>query len=915
MVDEAGKREEEKFDFTSEGESLGYISLDQARVLALRTGTESPGDYGPSYRDVQMAFQVVEAQETEDHYIVTLSIRPPGEFVGSPGREQFFVEKEGTVRLRQILNLPVATKRWIGFPSVLLGLVVAAGALVGILFATGILPPSSSPALPLDPGASASAVNTALVPDAPTQLESPSGQVNIQLGVGAVDIAGLLWYQQLVPDQVPELPEGYLISDKVFDVSITGIEGAFVRPTSLLRPITISVRLSAEDAALAGGVDSNVVLQRFQQSDNRWEALDTTVDFRSSIARAQVSSLSIFALTIKTPEPGDTPVPVLTPTSAPQVAGLPTEPIPTSQIGPSPVPTPTTVPTPATEPTPTRAPIPTPSPEPIPAFTAVPSPTPTPVPTSTPTPVPTSTPAPVPTPTATPRPTSTPAPTPIPAPSPTPVPVVTIKTTSVSREDSPLGLRAGYGSVSSIRLSTLRPQNLDAPAAEGTGYYGLIPVGTDNNLGVMVDVISVDESGILGTAYFGTFGDGSLANAQEHLFFGRANSDEIIILLEYGQESEFVSFRADVYGEPVPTRASVPVEGPSPTPTPVLGGSATIASDDWSASIWANLYISTLYIGQVPGTSTYFLIDSAGSGRFDTPQTRVFHDVDHDGFIFDEVTGEVQTSPNARIIVGEQAWELVSISPSGREVRLSPAGKGTLSGKVQTFVGAQDIAGATVQVWPGPFETVSESDGSYRLDVHSGDVWKMLVKKKGYVPFNFYGAVASERRERGSGTGNILIRRASSSTYNVELAEIPEVLSGTARFGNWGSFHGALGLAIADETAGDFRYQVYQDLEYTSEDRRRLEQGLEIQGTFKTFAQICACYDGQRGVVELGDYGSRELELLPIPPIGYVVQRNLEIKPGYVYVSKAREGLEGRFLVFRVDSISEESATITYLFR
>ena len=35
MAEDQGK-EEEKFDFTPEGEAVGYISLDQARVLAMR---------------------------------------------------------------------------------------------------------------------------------------------------------------------------------------------------------------------------------------------------------------------------------------------------------------------------------------------------------------------------------------------------------------------------------------------------------------------------------------------------------------------------------------------------------------------------------------------------------------------------------------------------------------------------------------------------------------------------------------------------------------------------------------------------------------------------------------------------------------------------------------------------------------
>ena len=35
MAQDEGKKEEEKFDFTSEGEAVNYISLDQARVLAI----------------------------------------------------------------------------------------------------------------------------------------------------------------------------------------------------------------------------------------------------------------------------------------------------------------------------------------------------------------------------------------------------------------------------------------------------------------------------------------------------------------------------------------------------------------------------------------------------------------------------------------------------------------------------------------------------------------------------------------------------------------------------------------------------------------------------------------------------------------------------------------------------------------
>ena len=111
MAEDEGKKEEEKFDFTPEGESLGYISLDQARVLAMSTARDAPGDYGGVFQGASMAFAVTEAEETEDYYVISLSFRPQGRFSGTRGQEQFFIEKEGTVAHRQVLDLPRPERR------------------------------------------------------------------------------------------------------------------------------------------------------------------------------------------------------------------------------------------------------------------------------------------------------------------------------------------------------------------------------------------------------------------------------------------------------------------------------------------------------------------------------------------------------------------------------------------------------------------------------------------------------------------------------------------------------------------------------------------------------------------------------------------------------------------------------------
>ena len=136
MAEDSGDKED-KFDaFTAAGESLGYISRDQAQVLAMSTARETPGAYGASFVDVPMAFEVVNAEDTEDHYVITLSFRPQGQFSGNPGQEQFFIEKEGTVAHRQVLSVPSRRRRLPLLPTAI-GLVIVAAIAVGGAFAGG----------------------------------------------------------------------------------------------------------------------------------------------------------------------------------------------------------------------------------------------------------------------------------------------------------------------------------------------------------------------------------------------------------------------------------------------------------------------------------------------------------------------------------------------------------------------------------------------------------------------------------------------------------------------------------------------------------------------------------------------------------------------------------------------------------
>ena len=76
MVEDEGKKEEPKVEFDSAGEAIAYISLDQARVLALQHALGNRDFYGRRYARWDLVWAVTSAEETEDYHEVRLSYRP-----------------------------------------------------------------------------------------------------------------------------------------------------------------------------------------------------------------------------------------------------------------------------------------------------------------------------------------------------------------------------------------------------------------------------------------------------------------------------------------------------------------------------------------------------------------------------------------------------------------------------------------------------------------------------------------------------------------------------------------------------------------------------------------------------------------------------------------------------------------------
>ena len=136
------EREEDKLDaFTPEAEALGYISLEQARVLAIQHARDNREIYGSRYAATELVWEVISFKAGEDYYEILLSYRPAGRFRGVPGVEKITIDKTGSIELRMVLDEPSEPARKLPPPPLLAaaGLLVIVGIVLGVLFGVGII--------------------------------------------------------------------------------------------------------------------------------------------------------------------------------------------------------------------------------------------------------------------------------------------------------------------------------------------------------------------------------------------------------------------------------------------------------------------------------------------------------------------------------------------------------------------------------------------------------------------------------------------------------------------------------------------------------------------------------------------------------------------------------------------------------
>ena len=134
MAEEQGSPEEEQPESQRPGSAGEFISLDQARGIALDHARENQDFYGRRFAKMDLVWQVVSQEEQADGYRVQLSYQLEHGFRGNPGVEEFTIDRQGSVQSRRIVSEPARRGGFLGC-----GL-LAAGVLLSVLvLAMGVL--------------------------------------------------------------------------------------------------------------------------------------------------------------------------------------------------------------------------------------------------------------------------------------------------------------------------------------------------------------------------------------------------------------------------------------------------------------------------------------------------------------------------------------------------------------------------------------------------------------------------------------------------------------------------------------------------------------------------------------------------------------------------------------------------------
>jgi len=169
------------------------------------------------------------------------------------------------------------------------------------------------------------------------ELRSQDGRVRVAIAAESISSPVILIYRESGPSGTPSLPQGHLSTGRFFDLSARLENGG--GPVRFRQQISVTVVISPEELASAGGDYLRFYLLHFLEQEHTWEVLPTAADPSTATVVARVGSLSLFALSIGPPSRGAAPSPTA-PNPEPSAAFELPDPAATVIVPPRPIPSP-----------------------------------------------------------------------------------------------------------------------------------------------------------------------------------------------------------------------------------------------------------------------------------------------------------------------------------------------------------------------------------------------------------------------------------------------------------------------------------------------------------------------------------------------------------------------------------------------
>jgi serine/threonine protein kinase len=236
-------------------------------------------------------------------------------------------------------------------------------------------------------------------------------------------------------------------------------------------------------------------------------------------------------------------------------------------------------------------------------------------------------------------------------------------------------------------------------------------------------------------------------------------------------------------------------------------------------------------------------------------------------------------SAGAAFKLGDNFYTVSQITPDGSRITIKKAQRGEVRGIILDQRAQKGIHGAMVLFSPVGLSATTDSDGRFCLQLPEGEYSLVTIRAEGYVPRHLEDKFA--------------IAEGKPINISGQLQPAPSTRRGRVRLRDGDSYH------FLAQRMFEHQYQGGDFYVGGSPDGPKFWANNLYQG----------------GLVEVGNTENKPLERVIPPPAGYN-RFGVLASAGHTYVSLAKEGEEGHYVIFRVVALGDDSSVeIEYYYR